>query len=1021
MRVLHNTSKRLLSVLLIIAMLFSAFPFVALAEETDSSFVTEGSFQFASKEYFNKQLHDTFTFREDCFMRSSYLGCCHLVELSAQVAISSDGWYGPEEDMYEVDHSDHGHNLKNMLKEMGFENISLNTYYTSETLDDSAACGLGTKKINAFGKEYTLLAVIPRGDGYKREWAGNMNVGAGDYHIGFKDARDEILRFVKNYIEENNITGDLKIWTVGHSRGAALANMLGGFFAGTGNDYFGEDVSISPEDVYCYTFATPRTIKAGVSKDELFSVSGPRGGRYEALDTPGEAWTYAAGGTVDPEAVEYSGIKNYPLTYDLIASLPPSYWGFTYFGSVLPVDAGGCVGAEDMLAELANISPYAYEKFLSGGDYRNFKWKTFDFPSLSIVNDENAVDTESVETFMSQRVQGLIKTVPDNQSYSDEGYQDTLNAVAGLYGLLHASFTGGIEINVQDYIKPLAFIYLSYAADRLIEEGRAESEVQGIAVALADLITFVAGEPVNANETTVDELFYILSKYISDHEGEPVYETAFSSISGIIPDEYKLLISGAFGEFYPSDDEDYMPTLEESLAAFIKACAYGADPKSGMGSTPNLSDPKEVRKTLYSLLTLASFFMENAPDFAKLIGMTDFAIDGSATLSDFTSGVLELLMTEKDEEGNIVDTYSSINDAADKNLVKALDMFLGDTIENTKSIYGEQYYLDTMDYLNQAKQNAPLLRELATYFLFYSEGESFSTASSLRNALSLAGNLWIIPISHFNEVYIAWTRAARKSECLNCNHYIEFKEAVPATCKNAGEKAHWILHDDGERYFLDRTLSEEISKEEIVTDKTPHVSGDSIKENITPATRTNAGYYDMVTYCKICGEELSRRRVIIPAEESEDKPTPENPTPENPTPDPENPTPVNPTPDPDKPIPENPTPINPTPENPTPINPTPENPTPVKPTPGTIDDDNSNSGNSSQGSSEKGTNTFETKDNKDTKDTKKDQSLAARTGDTENIEGWTLLLITSIVCLMVLSAIWWVMSFRSLKARNRRL
>ena len=47
----------------------------------------------------------------------------------------------------------------------------------------------------------------------------------------------------------------MKVWITGHSRGAALSNMLGAFFAGGGIDYFGSSVSITPEDVYCYSYA----------------------------------------------------------------------------------------------------------------------------------------------------------------------------------------------------------------------------------------------------------------------------------------------------------------------------------------------------------------------------------------------------------------------------------------------------------------------------------------------------------------------------------------------------------------------------------------------------------------------------------------------------------------------------------------------------------------------------------------------------------------------------------------------
>ena len=49
-------------------------------------------------------------------------------------------------------------------------------------------------------------------------------------HAGFKAARDEVLRYAAKYMKDHGITGDLKVWIAGHSRGAATSNSLGGFF-----------------------------------------------------------------------------------------------------------------------------------------------------------------------------------------------------------------------------------------------------------------------------------------------------------------------------------------------------------------------------------------------------------------------------------------------------------------------------------------------------------------------------------------------------------------------------------------------------------------------------------------------------------------------------------------------------------------------------------------------------------------------------------------------------------------------
>ena len=50
-------------------------------------------------------------------------------------------------------------------------------------------------------------------------------------------ARDEVLRFMKQYLEKHDIGGELKVWTAGHSRGGAVANLLGGFLAASTTDF----------------------------------------------------------------------------------------------------------------------------------------------------------------------------------------------------------------------------------------------------------------------------------------------------------------------------------------------------------------------------------------------------------------------------------------------------------------------------------------------------------------------------------------------------------------------------------------------------------------------------------------------------------------------------------------------------------------------------------------------------------------------------------------------------------------
>lgn len=87
-----------------------------------------------------------------------------------------------------------------------------------------------------------MLAIVIRSSNYTQEWTGNFTIrdkdgSAGNMHAGFKAARDEVLRYAAQYMKSHRITGNLKVWIAGHSRGAAISNSLGGFFAGGGDGY----------------------------------------------------------------------------------------------------------------------------------------------------------------------------------------------------------------------------------------------------------------------------------------------------------------------------------------------------------------------------------------------------------------------------------------------------------------------------------------------------------------------------------------------------------------------------------------------------------------------------------------------------------------------------------------------------------------------------------------------------------------------------------------------------------------
>ncbi|MDY4962637.1 MAG: S-layer homology domain-containing protein, partial [Oscillospiraceae bacterium] len=95
------------------------------------------------------------------------------------------------------------------------------------------------------------------------EWGGNARLDAAGEHKGFALGRDQVLDYLRAYIADTGISGRVKIWIAGYSRGAAVSNMVGGALD---NGYsLGEGVSLSPHDLYCYCYEPPM----GATKDQV--------------------------------------------------------------------------------------------------------------------------------------------------------------------------------------------------------------------------------------------------------------------------------------------------------------------------------------------------------------------------------------------------------------------------------------------------------------------------------------------------------------------------------------------------------------------------------------------------------------------------------------------------------------------------------------------------------------------------------------------------------------------------------
>ena len=752
-----------------------SIPGTVFADEPE---VITGTYTFTSDEGSNIQLTDEFTFREDCFMQSSFIGCSHLAALSAQAAMASSSRYGDAEDPYNRDPSGNAVNILNMLDAMGFSNVEANTWYSVEKEEDSCGVAMGMRTITVDGTSYTLLAIIPRSINYKREWAGDVNVGTGYIHQGFLEARDECLRFARQYIQNHGITGDLKVWIAGHSRGGAISNLIGGFLAGGGMDYFGPDVSLTPENIYCYTFATPRTVRDGLTNDVALSVGGARGGVY-ASDTPGDPYVYTGGGSVDLTSSDYMCIRNYPCAWDAITYLPLSNWGFTYYGNVYSFDN---VSEDQMLTELQSLSSFVYNGYINGNSPYAFHEKTFDLASMSLV-DIGDGGRDAAVAFLSARTSAITALAADNTAFVNSGYQEALQDVAGIYGMMGPLLSEEQDLTSQ-LIQPIVLCYLAYASEQLIAEGRAADEGEAIGIALTEILEIFLSKEIDPSAYTVDQFIVDLATFVKNNQDSALVQKIINLVSTSVPTQYIGIIQAYLGIFYPGYDSSV--PLGDVVLAYLIALVDGAAPGSDAyeDEYTDYKTGEAVRcNSLYTLVSLMPMLIgSKAQAIVDAIGYDDsHRPNGSGSFSGFAYEIIKVLAG---------DNYTNIQDTADSKLRTALETLTNDMITKIEvnNIYPQPYIDACRYYSSDLLTRVSDVRTILMTMLL-NNGGSFDTSNGFRNLCTFAGNAGMLPVSHYNEVYIAYAKAAARQEG---PHYISpVEEPVIIYNMIAGADAAW--------------------------------------------------------------------------------------------------------------------------------------------------------------------------------------------------------------------------------------
>lgn len=339
------------------------------------------------------------------------------------------------------DYSIKSQNLRAYLEDNGFIDFDTNEDYKVKMRADTMGAACAHKKITDGGKEYTLLAIVPRSAGYEAEWNGNFTLGASGDHANYAACAEKVLAYAREYIQKYGISGDIKVWTSGYSRGAATANLLTKRIIDDPEGSLGSGVSLAMKDLYCYAFGTPR----------------------------------ASDASQDPHASKYDLIHNLLEPYDAIAGLPPEQLGFDRYGKTYEFQTGAYKSEsyERMMEIMKDMNPLMYDYYNDGGNPFEYTPMKVDAEALMnegsfrFIPDDQSYLPDSQAEFL-ELVQDAVATAVGTRENYHENYDDSM-AHFGSFVMTHQGQMGDLFGQIQKNklaIPMVLSMYLSYNADR---------------------------------------------------------------------------------------------------------------------------------------------------------------------------------------------------------------------------------------------------------------------------------------------------------------------------------------------------------------------------------------------------------------------------------------------------------------------------------------------------------------------------------------------------------------------------
>lgn len=433
---MKNNLLRVMALVLGLVILTSAFSVITVnvfAEE-DKNDILKGEFTYAPHTYTEGDLTDIYYYSDSFFSGSANEYNEHLATASMILAAASISSQEPD-----AEYATKSINLSNLLRDWDFVGFETNNYYMLRPEEQSMGVGMALKTVGEGEDAYTILAIVPRSAGYEREWAGNFTVGKEGLHQGFTTGRDIILEFAKEYVEtnKNKLKGEVKLWTVGYSRGAGVANLLAAYLD---DNTSALGIELKQENIFAYTFGTPSTVEYANDTEKT------------ALET------------------KYTNIYNHYAEYDIVTYAPFKIWNFTYYGRTILFDVHNAEKKAEMLKFLEKTNKTIYDIYTaenSSADPDNFMALMLQVGldgSVSLVpaDEEYGIPNDQKE-FLESRIEFLVDNlVPDRDTYVDGGYEYALQRLTSLYFGLNAEDGALLFEGMSHDVPTLAAAYYCY-------------------------------------------------------------------------------------------------------------------------------------------------------------------------------------------------------------------------------------------------------------------------------------------------------------------------------------------------------------------------------------------------------------------------------------------------------------------------------------------------------------------------------------------------------------------------------